>query len=93
MTKHYAELYDDREEGKVMECVECPSHDLAWEKAHSMLSDWTDCNDGSKSSHIHVRVREVEVKKWTDNYEKYQQASTNSTETYTTANGLIAIAR
>lgn len=62
MTKHYAELYDDREEGKIMERVECSSHDLAWEKAHSMLSDWTDCDDGSKSSHIHVRVRDVEVK-------------------------------
>lgn len=62
MIKHYAELYDDREEGKVMERVACPSHDLAWEKAQSMLSDWTDCDDGSKPSHIHVRVRDVEVK-------------------------------
>ena len=62
MIKHYAELYDDREEGKVMERSVCPSHDAAWEKAQSMLRDWTDCDDGSKPSHIHVRVRDVEVK-------------------------------
>lgn len=50
------------------------------------------CEQAEREKHDE-KVRELEHKKWTDNYEKYQEASNNSTETYTTTNGLIAIAR
>ena len=57
-----------------------------------MTEEFNICEQAEREKHDE-KVRELEHKKWTENYEKYQEASNNSTETYTTTNGLIAIAR
>lgn len=54
---------------------------------------WIDLAEVNFCDDTEYRVKPFQNKKWCDNYEDYQNACNSHTETYTTANGMIAIAR